>query len=552
MTICCLPIPSCWPPARTRRVKCDERKPTCLRCVNFGVTCDGYKDIKKQSRKLEDIITRARPLVAKQNVALIPNSSTARFKNGQEHLYFELFCSKTSFEILPTFNSGALRQMLLQACESNSSIRYAVIALGALDRTSERSEDFKVLSFENGNRKEEVTQHHQQALEQYSRAIEVMRKTASTGRQDIRTTLLTCLVIMCFEAWHGNHLLALQQIKTGLRLIEGWKENYTTNSSLHPHGTSSPAPNIIEDDLVQIFGQLSDQQASFADDRPREVHLALSKQGKELVLQMPPIFTSLQEARFFRALINTRAVHFIAGVPISQFRYPDREYPVDGVWEDTSHQILLEQRNHARDFERWFQAFEPLSQNIDREDDKSMVDSLCLQLHMKSSYMALSTTLAADELAYDDRLSDFISIIQLSSSIIHYLRRLHNSKIPKFSFELLFILPLYLTGHKCRSLPIRQKAVELLLAWPRREGVWDSIFAGKVTQWAMEVEEEFRDERGFVPGWARIRGIGWSHDDLVSRRAVLFCQQRVSADSDEMRVRVKSISWWDMYMCACV
>jgi hypothetical protein len=30
-------------PRRKRRVKCDETKPECLRCQNFGCACDGYE-----------------------------------------------------------------------------------------------------------------------------------------------------------------------------------------------------------------------------------------------------------------------------------------------------------------------------------------------------------------------------------------------------------------------------------------------------------------------------------------------------------------------------
>jgi len=164
------------------------------------VGCDGYPDRKKPVQKTSSHIERYRPLVAKDKITITitQSPSTTTFRNDQEHLYFKLFCSKTSFEILPTFDSGALRQILLQACESEPCIRYAIVALGALDKTSEKAEDFKLLSFE--NRKEELTQHHQQALEQYSRAIKDMRTAASSGRQDIRTTLLTCLVILCFEA----------------------------------------------------------------------------------------------------------------------------------------------------------------------------------------------------------------------------------------------------------------------------------------------------------------------------------------------------------------
>jgi hypothetical protein len=81
-----------------------------------------------------------------------------------------------------------------------------------------------------------------------------------------------------------------------------------------------------------------------------------------------------------------------------------------------------------------------------------------------------------------------------------------------------------------------------LLANPRREGIWDSVFAGKVLQWVMEVEEEFIED-GRVPGWARVAGVKWSGAELGGKRAELVCLQRVSADDATMARRTKTITW---------
>jgi hypothetical protein len=77
---------------------------------------------------------------------------------------------------------------------------------------------------------------------------------------------------------------------------------------------------------------------------------------------------------------------------------------------------------------------------------------------------------------------------------------------PKFCFDTYVVIPLYLTGHKCRDHATRKKAISLLLMYPRRDGVWDSVFAGKMTQWAMRVEEEYADVNGNVPGGLEFMG----------------------------------------------
>ena len=123
---------------------------------------------------------------------LTANPSKSLFQSEEEQYYFEIFSSKTAFEILPSFDSGILRQILLQACVSEPSIRHGVVALGALDKTAESFEVFSVCASEGrGDPIQHPIQHHQNALKQYTTAIKYMRAAASGSKQDIRTTLLT-------------------------------------------------------------------------------------------------------------------------------------------------------------------------------------------------------------------------------------------------------------------------------------------------------------------------------------------------------------------------
>lgn len=95
--------------------------------------------------------------------------------------------------------------------------------------------------------------HRRIALDQYDKAIRSMQRAVKNGKQDLRTTLITCLVIACFEAFHGNHPLANAQILTGMSLIYEWRATFSNEL---PMGFQSPKPDVVEDDLVQTFGRL--------------------------------------------------------------------------------------------------------------------------------------------------------------------------------------------------------------------------------------------------------------------------------------------------------
>jgi hypothetical protein len=112
-------------------------------------------------------------LLPKGHSPLAKNPSAALFCAEKDHQYFDVFCTKTAFQILPYYDAGIFRQMLLQACVSEPSLRHAVVALGALDMKMETIREFERLSLE--DKEKSSHQHHLNALEEYSVAISKMR-----------------------------------------------------------------------------------------------------------------------------------------------------------------------------------------------------------------------------------------------------------------------------------------------------------------------------------------------------------------------------------------
>jgi hypothetical protein len=149
--------------------------------------CDGYSLPETDSRQY---IQPGRVILPRKKPMIPIEPSISLFAEEQEQRYFDIFCSKTAFDILPRFDSGTLREILLQTCMSEPSIRHAVVALGALDMTAETQGDTGTISLD--NRKGDPYQHHQNALKQYTTAIKHMKIASASGKQDLRTTLLTC------------------------------------------------------------------------------------------------------------------------------------------------------------------------------------------------------------------------------------------------------------------------------------------------------------------------------------------------------------------------
>ncbi|RDW59244.1 hypothetical protein BP5796_12168 [Coleophoma crateriformis] len=376
-----------------------------------------------------------------------------------------------------------------------------------------------------------ANEHHQNALKQYAKAVKHMASHASEKKQDLRTMLLTCLLILAFESWTGNMDFAVNQVHTGIRLIQEWKENYKNDEDKFTR--LSPAPYIVEDDLIQIFCRLAVQHSFFADGHSPELHAVLGMEGPRFTKSMPGTFSDIFEAgKFYNGIIR-RGVYLIT--THSAYLGPDvREDSEIWRW------ALKEQEEIQADVWRFNKAFEPVLQRVGDGPEKHY--ALFIQLSMAIGYIGLSTHLSPDELIHDQYNPVYQRVVYLAKAVMQEIPTRNKARPSNFCFDTRVIVPLWVVGLKCREPSIRRQAINMLLSSPRREGIWDSIFAGRVLQWAMEIEEEFLED-GKVPGWARLAGVKWSGAELGGKRAELVCLQKVSADSGKMVRRTKTITW---------
>lgn len=261
-------------------------RPYCLRCVKHGIDCGGYPqppvELSSALEPSPEQVPAMRTLRPKPVDTPYSVSMNSLHLNEDEYRYFNIFVSKTVFEILPIFGTESFRQSLLQACDSAPSIRYIVIALGAMDKTSQAAAHFS-----DGKKTRYLLQHRHNALKQYASALKHTREVAGSGMRDIQLTILTCLMILCFEAWNGNHPAVVTQIKLGFSLI---KDN---NDLGYGNSLSSSS---FGNELTKIFSRLDIQLLSFAEDRALAVDPFVGPDSEDLLQNMPLAFTSLEEA----------------------------------------------------------------------------------------------------------------------------------------------------------------------------------------------------------------------------------------------------------------
>jgi len=179
-------------------------------------------------------------------------------------------------------------------------------------------------------------------------------------------------------------------------------------------------------------------------------------------------------------------------------------------------EALSQRERHARDLKRWENAFEPLhnacisSNRIPNpKHNQEFIDATLLRLYWNMSKMFLVERFFNQLSSYDSLNPEFTEIVNLARTLISHPDFLHLTGQAVFNFDLSIVCPLYFVANRCRHRGLRKEAVGLLLQSARREGLWDSTFAGSVTRWQMETEEaNLHPSIEYVPPEARVTILG--------------------------------------------
>ncbi|KEF56023.1 uncharacterized protein A1O9_07603 [Exophiala aquamarina CBS 119918] len=204
-----------------RRVKCDEAKPSCERCTRTGRNCDGYPIPRRPPPAALLIVLHEGVQVEDQQAAVAC------------HYFYEV-CAPT----LVNYGSASFwNRLVLQACQSEESIRHLVIAAAQLDM------HLRQPSLLRSNDDSAPFRWH------YGKALRLISRATSP---DAATVLVACLLLMLYNELQQNHFPALQHLIAGRKII-------TAHYSL----ATSPTQNTAIEEISHIFSKLELQTSEF-------------------------------------------------------------------------------------------------------------------------------------------------------------------------------------------------------------------------------------------------------------------------------------------------
>jgi hypothetical protein len=451
------------------------------------------------------------------------------FKNDQEDRYFKLFSTQTASQLTGLFASNVWNRLVLQVCERNSSVRHAVIALGALDPRTWRSS--------NPTKSWEESLRRKFAYHEYSLAIIEMKKSISQMTLDLRTRLVACLVFIAFEIYHHNQKSAVGQIETMSALIE----EQISEQNIYTRSITA-----IDDELLESFRELEVQNLvnNIYGRALTARELLVSRQT--IRKKIPQEFVSLRHARSVFHVLAMRQLHWqntckhewpwyatpqTTCLFMHQNDPPPNEYTSAEEW-------CAERERRFEEYAAWSNAFQPLLVQVRASNNPhELRRANILRVTYMSTYLALMTRMLSPWESWYGQTARLTELVDLIKAL------LEGCDDTGFSVEMNFLVPLLVVAKMFRHRALRQEAIRLMFAYPRREGLWDGVLVAKYLQWIAEIEEEnLGDEEEYVPHDLATDIFGAAVDSV--KKTAKFMTYQMFRDPPGKMVRRETFITW--------
>ncbi|KAF2971285.1 hypothetical protein GQX73_g2275 [Xylaria multiplex] len=460
---------------KARRVKCDEGRPACHRCVSTGRTCDGYGiwgggTIKRAAQALTPTAT-VQHAVSSQFGKLSP----------EQEICFRWFRYQTYAKLPLPFITPFWHTLILQACIVEPAILHAAIALGSAHQKE---------SLEEGKPTEaSATLDPQQKfmLREYGEAIRSLQPHfSSQDRRSIHVALAACTLFTFFENLLGRYAAAKAHLHSGLKLLA---EIYGSVDHPTSVGVTATPRGYVDDWIIESFARL-------------HVQAALLGQGLLDLYPRLPEFPITPIPTYFET--TNQAAHHMDQLMLDTLHLEEQCSLPDGTTVNVILPTVFNDRRRRLmgELKLWIVAYRATNREVG--DKFSPIDEFYMKLlrgyHTMTTLMVKACSWPLCETIYDLYTADFISLIEQLVAIwkAHIVRpawRLNPAtaemprKISHSVGDKGWIPLLYFVAVKCRVHRIRLQAIRLMSQTLHKEGMWDSRLALIIAKEIIRIEE---------------------------------------------------------------
>ncbi|RAL01880.1 Zn(II)2Cys6 transcription factor domain-containing protein [Aspergillus ibericus CBS 121593] len=486
--------PKCKTGCRTckiRRVKCDEGRPACSRCVSTGRVCDGY-GIWGGGGTTSSGNRATVPKVCQNALSCYNAPVPIVHATSTERVCVDWFIQRTISKIAGVFSSDFWNRLVVQAISQEPAVRHAALALASAHRYGAHKDDPACTLEDHLEECEKFTLQH------YNKAISCLHaefKRSNKLNQSMNVALITCMLFVTLEMMRGQFTTSQTHLQHGLRLL---KELQTLSGTSRSESILiRTLSRTVEDDIIQVFSRLAVQSALLGHGMQHS-NLDYEIQPRHL----PYKFQSIEQARQYLDVLLARTQSLVE---------MGRQIEIGMYVEPQSYEELLEsQWRMEKELTIWLDVYKLFLGEARSHDltQTILAEKLLMMYHTMALIMVTTCIPWDDETAFDLQTDRFLSIIHEAISICQAIKDVYPDSFTgstplgcplgmAFTMDIGFIQPLYYTALKCRVPRIRRHAIKLLRLAPHREGIWNGIRTAKIAE-----EVIAKEERNIVEGLA--------------------------------------------------
>ncbi|KAL4971842.1 hypothetical protein BDW66DRAFT_155288 [Aspergillus desertorum] len=432
---------------KIRRVKCDEQRPSCRKCVDSGRTCDGY-----------GIWSSPPARVPAQQLLYPPR--TLPGLDVSEKQYIDRYRNLLTKKLAEPFGSYFWNSVVLQLSLSEAAVLHATIALTSAHELLMQSPSF----------------NEPFLLRQYNHAIQCL----TYKNTSLRVAIVSCVLFLCIEIIRGNPISMQAHFDSGIKLLRQLQDSNCNSTVLVRHN-----PEGFDDHLVDVFAKLNLQFLMLGHaSQQKEAFVPSFQYGGRI--HSPRTFCSVLDVRQSINPILLSVIYLMKErerETLSTDKHPPRPSPA----------LLDKQSTLQTAMSEWIESYETsitsLSAKISRSERFGLV---LLRVYADVATILLATCFSIRETSYDPHVSRFEAIVKRYSDFHESVYRSEVNGCPAhpfFTTDTCLFPPLYFTALKCRNSTIRYRAISLLNEYDHLEGPWTGPMVAAVAKHVVSLEE---------------------------------------------------------------
>ncbi len=167
---------------------------------------------------------------------------------------------------------------------------------------------------------------------------------------------------------------------------------------------------------------------------------------------------------------------------------------MDPTYNQSSPMIgpLLERQRLSNAVARWDSAFKAFLRNVGKPlDSRSLQAARTVEIShtFLTMFLELEWFDLGDQTMWDEYCPQFERVLELAALVVESYTEPSNNQGPRYCMDMNIVAPLFAVAHRCRHPVIRRKAVALLYAPSRQEGIWESRMTARAAERLIEMEE---------------------------------------------------------------